>query len=417
MLVLEYRFGIVETIREGIECCGHLVFAWATSAACFFQMGSNFLRLLQTVELFFTNRMPPVVVGPVPDDFDQSVIDEVQDYAMQNFSRHVTKDDGEAVWSDSESSLDSACDEAEETRNKRKAKTKDNRRRRYLYREAWSEYRATFRGNVWSSTAVFGETHFDELPDFGQLRSQCTKSVCGLIFRSMPVRASKDWEKFGASVAWFMIACGLANTFSSLWPLAYGALTVRIVKYTVNNEDESLTQDFNYHALQSRRHSYVGLGLLESTILRLIVACLYFECLTYIHRWFRQRTSHKQRDKRQRRRKPAPLSDLVWRAASPAVKVLQHISRLLSGTSPRLKLLYSRSYANWNEFCDHEVDVLLMFREVGLCIQAWIHFHFINGVFKMPWLLAALPDRRLSEEERRSIGSYIYGLAAEQLDT
>ena len=91
----------------------------------------------------------------------------------------------------------------------------------------------------------------------------------------MPTRPSKSkWTKYPVAADWWMLASGLMNLLSRLWPLAYQKLTLRAIKVGKNAGDPELTQDFDWHNVEGKRCQFIGRSLGERLTQFLIITCI-----------------------------------------------------------------------------------------------------------------------------------------------
>ena len=233
----------------------------------------------------------------------------------------------------------------------------------------------------------------------------------------MPTRPSKSkWTKYSVAADWWMLASGLMNLLSRLWPLAYQKLTLRAIKVGKNAGDPELTQDFDWHNVEGKRCQFIGRSLGERLTQSLIITCIIFEPLRFHTKWWLRRSSIIGRVRNQQRGRPPPLCSLVWVHTAPVTSFWQYLSFLLSGRAPRLKLLWSRRYNSFEEWATNEPDGLAKLRNgVGTAV-AWLFIRFVQGVMAMPWIWAALVDTRRSLEDRRSVRDQIWHMAEELKD-
>ena len=120
-----------------------------------------------------------------------------------------------------------------------------------------------------------------------------------------------------------------------------------------------------------------------------------------------RRSAQWRRARAQRRNKAPPVSDMTWLESSPAVRVLQYLSQLLSGRAPRLILLWSRRCESWEEFCLAEPDTLLMLRRSVQVASAEIDMRHFRPFFQLPFSLASLADSRRPMDQRRALASEV----------
>jgi len=115
--------------------------------------------------------------------------------------------------------------------------------------------------------------------------------------------------------------------------------------------------------------------------------------------------------------KAAPICDLVWYQVSPSTRVLQYYSELLTGKSPRLRLLWGRGgYAGFEEWSVNEPEPLFVLRRAVCVASSWVFFRFQQAYMCYPWLLAGLVDPRRSQPDKRLIAEGLMGAPEETLD-
>ena len=152
-------------------------------------------------------------------------------------------------------------------------------------------------------------------------------------------------------------------------------------------------------------------------VILLAAMALVLEPLRWLHRWFLRRASVPQRNAQQARGRVPPLADMVWLEASPALRILQYYSTLAAGLSPRLRILWARSYNSFDDFCNNEPDVLAAFRRGLECAVAWVHYRLVRLTMCTPFLWCSLIDDRRSPEDRASVKSQLWRLGADQGDS
>ena len=162
-----------------------------------------------------------------------------------------------------------------------------------------------------------------------------------------------------------------------------------------------LTQDFDWHATRSKRCRYLGESFSEELLLALIAFSMcVLETLRWCQGWFRRRSSVSQRIIAQQLCKAPPICDLAWYNANPGVRAAQYLSQVATGRADRLKLLWSRSYGSFEEFCEKEPAALRVFRISLEAAEAWLIFRLIVGSLQPPWLWAGTIDYRRPSAER-----------------
>ena len=104
------------------------------------------------------------------------------------------------------------------------------------------------------------------------------------------------------------------------------------------------------------------------------------------------------------------MCDLVWLEGSPATRVLQYYSWLLSGKGRRMRLVWGRAYASLEEWSNREPRHLLLFRRACQSASSLVFYRLLVLVFRAPWLWAALVDFRRTDADRGQVASQLWGL-------
>ena len=90
--------------------------------------------------------------------------------------------------------------------------------------------------------------------------------------------------------------------------------------------------------------------------------------------------------------------------------MLQYYSWLLSGKCRRMRLVWGRAYASFEEWSKREPEQLLLFRRACQVGASLVFYRFLVMVFRAPWLWASLVDFRRTEADRDSVASQLWGL-------
>ena len=99
-----------------------------------------------------------------------------------------------------------------------------------------------------------------------------------------------------------------------------------------------------------------------------------------------------------------PIVDLVSKARSSVIWVLQYYSMLLAGEGSRLKLLYCRGgHGSLGSWPRQHPDQARLFRRSVLLAVAHVQRHHHDMYFAWPWRLFSLADPRVAESEHRSL--------------
>lgn len=170
------------------------------------------------------------------------------------------------------------------------------------------------------------------------------------------------WERLGPACDWWMLAMGMMDIVPRLRRDAYGK-----VKYTAvvagAGGDPMRTQDFDWHRAKSTRCNYLCDSFSEALLLGLVAFAVgVLEALWWRQGWFKRRSSVPQRILAHQLCKAPLICDLAWYKANPGVRAAQYLSQLATGCADRLKLLWSRSYGSFEEFCEAEPAALRIFR-------------------------------------------------------
>ena len=192
---------------------GERCFNLVQTGAIFFQMGGNFLRLIQCVRFELDDNMVAPIIGLPPIEAT-CMSAELSDYFLKNYKGFVATaagiDDG---WSSG-----SEEDPPEQQRQDR-ANSRKRNRRNFLYKKAWTDFLAIFNGWIWKTGCAIGPTYIDSLDEVPGLKDRATRALVQLLFRGMPSRPSKKkWTKFGPALDWFIGAVLSSGVPSSLVP-------------------------------------------------------------------------------------------------------------------------------------------------------------------------------------------------------
>ena len=136
------------------------------------------------------------------------------------------------------------------------------------------------------------------------------------------------------------------------------------------------------------------------TVVSIAVALVFepFHTLTYLFMHW----SSRDRDYS----KFPPLMDLIWERTSPLVWCLQHLSDVLNGTSPRLKMLlgYMRC-SNVDDWLSSFPAQAAYIRRLVLQALSLIEYRHVAKYTAFPWAIFSCGDTRRGAEERRSLAA------------
>ncbi len=129
-----------------LSACSSDVVAIMAIGSLFFRMGGNFVRLLHNLPSFLDAKLPIQTLGPPPAGA-AIAMDELQDYCIRNYKGFI-EDTNHAGWSsDEEGDYEAAFGTDFDTAHRQKRASL--KRRHWLYKDSWKEYRGIFNGNGW----------------------------------------------------------------------------------------------------------------------------------------------------------------------------------------------------------------------------------------------------------------------------
>ena len=384
--------------------CGVYLFLCITTMCL--SMGGNFLRLIHsTPELISKYMLPPVREPPEESEFDSLVAQELKDYSVCNYKALVDATAMDEAWS----SDDNGDDIEAEKKGKKRSQ------RYWAFTNAWDRFLLFWAGcNVWRLCDNFGPHHCRNPEccsgyDINVTIRRAIKSIVDLLWRAQPVRPTKGkWTKLGPCIDWHILT-GLMGTFQKTFPLAYSQMSLKVKAATASfdghqQEDTGFLIDVDWHAVRGSRCTKVLIGLKDKmTFNGIIILGIVLEPIRWITRWLLRRSSTVRRLRHQERKRAAPIMDFVWYEASPAVRVLQYYSQLMSGRSPRLRILWAREYDSFEEWADGEEELLHIFRRAVGVSSSWVYYRFFQLYMCYPWLLSALVDPRRSIADKRIV--------------
>ena len=326
--------------NDTIEVFGVQFYSFVASAAAFFRMGGNFVRLIQaTVLQVQLDMVDPVLVDDSAEAgaaqaHAQVMNAEVEDYAIRNYKTFIDER-GDDVWSDDEAldgphgssepggdDVDSEEGERAEAAEKRRKKV---RKRTWLYAQAWKEFFALWTTCIWVAPGFcLAPNVVDVIPqNLPAYKARCAQKLVALLFRCMPVKPSKGkWTKFGRAIDFFLLSMGVQCAMMRSWVRAFSKLSVRAIQASTF-ADPDLEQDFHWHQLRGKREAFIRGSMNEDMLQRITICCIVLEPLKYITKWFMRRSSPVRRIKNQRAGKAAPIFDLANPLMSPIMRVLQ----------------------------------------------------------------------------------------------
>ena len=118
---------------------------------------------------------------------------------------------------------------------------------------------------------------------------------------------------------------------------------------------------------------------------------------------FLRMSSLPRRRKMQLRGLPPPMASLASLEHSVVTLVLEYYSFVMSGRAPRLKLLRSLKYANFEEWASKETALRDSLRRGVVVASAWVFARSFHRLLRPPWVLAAIVDTRQSDEYAREV--------------
>ena len=396
-----------------LDCIGYGISLFLCMTAMFLSMGGNFLRLIHATPQLISNFMlPPVRKPPAESEFDRLIAEELKDYSVRNYKAFVDAATVDDAWSSDES-----ADEFDKEENNKR------RKKHWAFIGAWDRFLAFWKGrNIWRVSESIGP-HYCHSPgccngyDLNVTKLRACKTVVDLLWRSQPVRPTKGkWTKLGPSIDWH-IQSGIMNMFAKTFVLAFDKMSLKVIKQGEQNEDTAYLIDVDWHAVRGSRCSKVLAGLSDNgTFARIVILGVVLEPIRWLTRWFLRRASITRRLKRQQKKMAAPIMDMVWYQASPAVRVLQYFSQLLSGNARRLRLIWSREYNSFEEWADSEEELLDVFRRAIGMASSWVFYRFFQLYMAYPWLLTALVDPRRVMADKRTVATAFFDAVLELLD-
>jgi hypothetical protein len=138
-----------------------------------------------------------------------------------------------------------------------------------------------------------------------------------------------------------------------LVPIAYGKLLAKIDNNPAEfgSHQSAYNTELAYSTVQGSTLQAFRAGLKSPGRHDLITAItIIVEPIYFLTRYYLRGASYPRRRLAQLQGGAPMLCDLVEPAFSPVTLVLEYYSSLLDGTAPRLKLLFGRSYANFEEW-------------------------------------------------------------------
>ena len=382
-----------------IESADQTLFAGLGVGALFFRMGANFIRLIHATPAVISAKWKPPIAAQDPPPLATLAGDELQDYVLKNYKAFAYDAAPDACWSS-----DSEVEGPEQP----ELGPKQLKKRHFLVKQAWTRFRSVFNGHIWrDDIAGMPDIHLSQLSGTASAaKAKAPELFVNIFFRSLPLKPNlKKWTKYGQALDWHLVALGCCNFLPQLYKPAYQKIDLRVVKNAaaaVGKDPE--VQELSWHELESKRHkAYGSVVAAPATLRSVIVLCIVLEPCRWLARWFMRRSSQWRRARAQRRGKAPPVCDMTWLEASPAVRVLQYLSQLLSGRASRLTLLWSRRCDSWEDFCTAEPDTLLMLRRTVQVASAEIEMRHFRPYFQLPFSLCSIVDHRRPVDQRRAL--------------
>lgn len=292
-----------------------------------------------------------------------------------------------------------------------------------IWRSAWEDFTSVFNGPLWGPIRHHcADASCCSGHDAKETKRRMSHAVTHLQLRAMPsVPQKATWTKTLPCVVWFVLAMACSQLLQSLWPVAFGQMSVNVAVVAAqfvaaDFTDPAQVEQIHWQVVQGSR-AKAGLMMVKdpATPVRLLILGLVVEVTMSLTRWFMHRAAPSTRFRPSQR--ACALVDFVNLVASPVTKALQALSAMLSGQAQRLRLLWMRNGgASWEEWCSSHPAELRELRHVVTLAASWIHRRFWHGGMSWPWRLALFVDERLTLEVRRSFAEQFMAMPPDALD-
>lgn len=287
---------------------------------------------------------------------------------------------------------------------------------------AWQEFTSVFNGPLWGPLRHYcADRSCCNGFDVETTKAKMRHALAGLTFRVMPcVPVKAKWTKTLPCIAWFVMAVACMPCLQSAWPLAFGRMSVNVAPLGFMAQgamDAVQMEEIHWQVVQGAR-AKAGLAMIKDprTPTRLLVLGIVMEATMCLTRWFMKRSAPSSR----LRSSPGhcALMDFVNPVFSPVTRVLQFLSALLAGHSPRLCLIWQRDgVASWADWCARHPAELRELRHAITIAASWVYRRFWEAGMSYPWRLAFLVDARVPMEERRVVAEAFWALPVDAIDT
>lgn len=245
-------------------------------------------------------------------------------------------------------------------------------------------------------------------------------ALIGLTFRAMPcVPVKSKWTKTLPCIVRFVMAVACLSCLQSAWPLAFGRLSVQMSPLGLMAHGAMgavQMKEIHWQSVQGAC-AKAGLAMIKDprTPTRLVILGIVIGATMCLTRWFMKRSAPSSRLRSFP--KCCALMDFVNPELSPVTRVLQLLSALLAGQSPRLRLVWQRDGgASWEEWCATHPADLRELRHAVIIAASWIHRRFWQAGMSYPMRLALLADARLPMEQRQGAADEFWALSRDALD-
>ena len=388
--------------------------------ACFIGMSGHFLRLVQATEPYVRQRMVPPVRGQPPDDpREHQFVDEFVDYFLNNHNSYRSSLNGEndARGFDTDDEEDAGMDwNAHVDYSERKQAPRHRARLKAL-----QDYMDFFKGSIMGGRLgphYCKDEHCCSGYDREVTNKRAAAIIVALFFATMMQKPEKaKWTKLGPAVDWMLGVSLLAgNILRQLFPFAFGKLLVTVQQHAAG-EDQAFTSSYRWHAVAGSRAGACRRHLQDQlTTEYLLIEAICIEGIRFLTSWFLMRSSLSRRYVARHKGSPPPICWLTRGTLSPIVRVLEHLSALMAGTSSRLKLIWARRYDSFSAWAAAEPRLLSALRRGCASASAWVYQRHWLSVMRPPFVWAGIVDTRRTLAERQGLADRLRNAAESDLD-
>ena len=233
--------------------------------------------------------------------------------------------------------------------------------------------------------------------------ASCISAV--LLCRRPRTPVANKWTKLGPAVDWYALFVLIRGFGAELFATAFAACPRPQAQGQGHEDEEGFSAQGEWKRLEGKRvtKSLARIGDRDFGF-DMIVLMLSIGPIRFITSFFlkccRERTKAKHY--------PC-MVDLASPATSPVFHVLQYLSCLLTGRSPRLVLIMGADNACFSEvreWCLASTRNAGRLRHAVLVVAAWMHErHHRHFAVEHPFRLACLGDDRVSPDVRRQEAS------------